>query len=212
MTTLLDWLREHRGLKGTKEGCAEGDCGACTVVLERADGRHEAINSCIAMLGQMDGQAIRTVEGLLGKDGAAASGAARDGRVGRHAMRLLHAGLRDVGLRLCRGGEPPSSRPSTMRWPATLCRCTGYRPIVEAMKKVAGIAASRGCCRRAHGARPCSAASSSRRARSTSSCACAPGIPSAAAGRRHRSRPAGQPRAHAAPGRDPCRARAGART
>src|SRR5882757_6116685 len=66
MTTLLDWLRDRRGLKGTKEGCAEGDCGACTVVLERANGRHEAMNSCIAMLGQMDGQAIRTVEGLLG--------------------------------------------------------------------------------------------------------------------------------------------------
>src|SRR4051812_37077866 len=69
MTTLLDWLREQRGLKGTKEGCAEGDCGACTVVLERGDGRHEAMNSCIAMLGQMDGRSIRTVEGLPGKDG-----------------------------------------------------------------------------------------------------------------------------------------------
>src|SRR4051812_36994494 len=69
MTTLLDWLR-LRGLKGTKEGCAEGDCGACTVVLERPDGRHETVNACIAMLGQMDGEAIRTVEGLRGKDGA----------------------------------------------------------------------------------------------------------------------------------------------
>src|SRR5580693_8277291 len=67
MTTLLDWLRDHRGLRGTKEGCAEGDCGACTVVLERADGRREAMNSCIALLGQIDGQAIRTVEGLLGR-------------------------------------------------------------------------------------------------------------------------------------------------
>src|SRR5262249_5940220 len=75
MTTLLDWLRDHRGLKGTKEGCAEGDCGACTVVLERdgPDGvvRREAMNSCIALLGQMDGQSVRTVEGLLGKDGTA---------------------------------------------------------------------------------------------------------------------------------------------
>ena len=68
MTTLLDWLRERRGLRGTKEGCAEGDCGACTVVLERSDGRREPINSCIALLGQIDGAVVRTVEGLRGPD------------------------------------------------------------------------------------------------------------------------------------------------
>src|SRR4030095_9963441 len=68
MTTLLDWLRDHRGLKGPKEGRAERDCGACTVVLER-NGKREAMNACIALLGQLDGQSVRTVEGLLGKDG-----------------------------------------------------------------------------------------------------------------------------------------------
>ena len=74
MTTLLDWLRDRRGLKGTKEGCAEGDCGACTVVLERAgiDGtlRCEPINACIALLAQVDGAAVRTVEGVKGAGGA----------------------------------------------------------------------------------------------------------------------------------------------
>src|SRR5215469_16528541 len=67
-TTLLDWLREHAGLKGTKEGCAEGDCGACTVVVERLARNgavvREPINACISMIGQLDGLAVRTVEGL----------------------------------------------------------------------------------------------------------------------------------------------------
>ena len=55
---LLDWLR------GTKEGCAEGDCGACTVALEEPDGSRVPINACLTLLGQMHGRAIRTVEGL----------------------------------------------------------------------------------------------------------------------------------------------------
>jgi len=68
VTTLLDWLRDHRGLRGTKEGCADGECGACTVVLER-EGRRDAFNSCIVLLGQLDGLSFRTVEGLRGADG-----------------------------------------------------------------------------------------------------------------------------------------------
>ncbi|MEM9812552.1 MAG: 2Fe-2S iron-sulfur cluster-binding protein, partial [Pseudomonadota bacterium] len=66
--TLLDWLRET-GLTGTKEGCNEGDCGACTVTVTDLDGstmRHRAMNACILFLPQLHGRAVRTVEGLGG--------------------------------------------------------------------------------------------------------------------------------------------------
>ena len=70
--TVLNWLRYHRRLTGTKEGCAEGDCGACTVVVsDLADGvvRHRAVNACILFAPMLDGRAITTVEGL-GREGA----------------------------------------------------------------------------------------------------------------------------------------------
>ncbi|MBS0520955.1 MAG: xanthine dehydrogenase small subunit [Proteobacteria bacterium] len=140
MTTLLDWLRERRGLKGTKEGCAEGDCGACTVVLEHADGRREAMNACIALVGQMDGQAIRTVEGLRGKEG------------GPHPVQLAMAEADATQCGFCTpgfvmsayafasGGEHADPHVVHEALAGNLCRCTGYRPIVEAMAKVAGLA------------------------------------------------------------------------
>ena len=62
-TTLLDWLREVRGLTGTKEGCNEGDCGACTVMVTDDDGAR-ALNACILFLPQLAGKAVRTVEGI----------------------------------------------------------------------------------------------------------------------------------------------------
>ena len=70
--TLLTWLRETRGLAGTKEGRAEGDCGACTVVLADLDAgklRYQPVNSCILCIGALEGKEVITVEGL--KKGAA---------------------------------------------------------------------------------------------------------------------------------------------
>ena len=72
-TTVLTYLREDLRRTGTKEGCAEGDCGACTVVVAERDGdglRYRAINSCIQFLATLDGKALFTVESLKGADGS----------------------------------------------------------------------------------------------------------------------------------------------
>ena len=66
--TLLDYLRDVQGLKGTKEGCNEGDCGACTVMVTDETGSR-ALNSCILFLPQLHGKAVRTVEGISAPDG-----------------------------------------------------------------------------------------------------------------------------------------------
>src|SRR5690606_20044914 len=70
--TLLDFLRLRRSLRGTKEGCAEGDCGACTVLIGRLlDGElvYEGVNACIRCLGSLDGCHVVTIEHLRGDDG-----------------------------------------------------------------------------------------------------------------------------------------------
>ena len=103
-TTLLDYLREQMRALGTKEGCGEGDCGACTVALGRMrDGRlvYEPVNACILLLGQIDGADLVTVEDLA-QGGAlhpVQGGGGSDGRPSRFAMRLLYAGHRDEPVR-----------------------------------------------------------------------------------------------------------------
>src|SRR5947209_5515562 len=71
--TVLDWVRNHAHLTGTKEGCAEGDCGACTIaVASLVEGplHYRAVNSCLMMLPQIDRCAVLTIEGIAAADGA----------------------------------------------------------------------------------------------------------------------------------------------
>lgn len=140
MTTLLDWLRDHRGLKGTKEGCAEGDCGACTVVLERSDGQREAMNSCIALLGQIDGQAVRTVEGLHGPGGAPHAVQVAMAESDATQCGFCTPGFVMSAYAFAAGGEKAELDTIHDALAGNLCRCTGYRPIVDAMTRVAGLA------------------------------------------------------------------------
>ncbi len=132
--TLLDWLREEAGATGTKEGCGEGDCGACTIVLARnRDGaiQYEAVNACVLLLGQVDGAEVLTVEDLA------------DGKV-LHPVQQAMVDLHGSQCGFCTPGivmslfalyhrHEPATRASICdQLAGNLCRCTGYRPIVEA--------------------------------------------------------------------------------
>jgi len=138
-TTLLDWLRLEERAIGTKEGCAEGDCGACAVVVARErDGRlvHESVNSCITLLGQIDGAELITIEDL-----------AENGVLHpiQDAMARLHGsqcGFCTPGIVMSLFAHYHSCGGHTGRdiindvLAGNLCRCTGYRPIVDSALEV----------------------------------------------------------------------------
>jgi xanthine dehydrogenase small subunit len=135
--TVLEYLREVAHRTGTKEGCAEGDCGACTVVLGELDaskGRVEyrAVNSCIRFLPTIDGHELVTVESLAAPE--------EDPHPVQQAMMDHHAsqcGFCTPGFVMSLFAlylhEPAPSRERVMEaLSGNLCRCTGYRPIIEA--------------------------------------------------------------------------------
>lgn len=127
--TLLDWLREKRGLTGTKEGCNEGDCGACTVMVTDADGTR-ALNACILFLPQLHGKAVRTVEGLSGPDGAL------------HPVQQALVEFHGSQCGFCTPGFAVSMATAHLNGDTghkdalagNLCRCTGYAPILRAAR------------------------------------------------------------------------------
>lgn len=132
--TVLEWLREERRATGTKEGCNEGDCGACTVVLRRiVDGRPQAqpVNSCILLLAQLDGAELLTIEDL------AAGGSLHPIQQAMVEHHGSQCGFCTPGIVMSLYALDATGRPATRRdvvdaLAGNLCRCTGYRPIVAA--------------------------------------------------------------------------------
>src|SRR4051812_15783494 len=148
--TLLEVLREDLCATGTKEGCGEGDCGACTVVLgEAVDGalQYRAVNSCIRLAHSVDGLALWTVEDLAAADGSLHP--AQEAMVRCHGSQC---GFCTPGFvmslfgmyqnHVCKG-EPITRALAQEELSGNLCRCTGYRPILDAAQQMAQLPAVR---------------------------------------------------------------------
>lgn len=156
--TLLRFLRDHLDLVGTKEGCAEGDCGACTVVAyepqsaSSGEPSYKALNSCLLLTSSLHGRRIYTVEGLVDRErGGRQSGLGRESQITPHPVQTALVDRLGSQCGYCTPGVVMSMAEACYRSDMTeawqiddqmcgnLCRCTGYRPIQEAVESIAGL-------------------------------------------------------------------------
>jgi xanthine dehydrogenase small subunit len=138
--TVLEWLREDARRSGTKEGCAEGDCGACTVVVGELDESGRLVllpvNACIRLLPTLDGKALFTVEDLAAPDGRLHP--VQQAMVERHGSQCgfctpgFVMSLWAAYQRHQAAGTVPDRQQLADELSGNLCRCTGYRPILDA--------------------------------------------------------------------------------
>ena len=141
MRRLLDVLREDLGLTGTKEGCGEGECGACTVLLDGA-----VVDSCLVPVCQVDGSAVETVEGLARSGGMPGDAAGLDTlqtaflEAGGAQCGICTPGMLMAARAYIDAGGGPDEDAIRESIAGNLCRCTGYTKIVEAIAIAASSA------------------------------------------------------------------------
>ena len=131
--TLLDFLRQGAGLYGTKEGCNEGDCGACSVIITGHDGVPRPMNACILFLPQLQGRAVRTVEGISGPDGNLHP--VQEAMIAKHGAQC---GFCPPGfITTMAAAHATGQTDFDTALAGNLCRCTGYAPIIRAAEMAA---------------------------------------------------------------------------